>query len=514
MEVQMLQTPPKPSKTKLPEAKVAIKVLPASHRKAKIELATTEKKRRCSAFEHSLFFLTQRLLVEIYLQDDNDVESKILQLSFDAISTKRQRRPIRKFSRLPVTMAERQAISRTSDPSPPTSAIGTPSQKAVPETPSARTRLGMSSIDRIYLSPEGSPSPNEDQIWTSISSPVGASSLPSSKMPSTVSGARRLVTPSDPLPPATSNQLEELNTLPTPLIRRPKPQVPVPSDRKGKGKAKQKSEISMYLRDAHAFLIQPPPLSVQVSRKALSEEYGLPGMGFLWKSKKKNLPLKFLLPTIGLNPEMPHSPGEPGLLLSCREEMCKDGPWTLFIKANGSKKVRLNYAGEYTCKKVGKMTKEEFSAQDQAVKNAWGQKIATHKKYPVYRDLRARITLRKRLQTEPTEQQIAEESTLIATKNYLNSLSDADVVEAFERGDEYISIVRLECVSYEHEHAEGFIQAQANSHLPPDERKSKRNVKQQSEAQKKKHQRMVVPSSENEDDELRESSDESEDFSS
>lgn len=70
------------------------------------------------------------------------------------------------------------------------------------------------------------------------------------------------------------------------------------------------------------------------------------------------------------------------------------------------------------------------------VKIEWGQKIAKHKKFPIYRDLRARITLRKRLGGEPTEQQISEESALIATKNYLNSLSDADVVTAFERGDE------------------------------------------------------------------------------
>jgi len=90
-------------------------------------------------------------------------------------------------------------------------------------------------------------------------------------------------------------------------------------------------------------------------------------MGFLWVSKSKRNPLRIMIPTYEVNPEMPRAPGEPGILLSCREEMCKGGPWTLFVKVEGLKKARWDYAGEYTCQTVGKMSKEEFQAQDAAV---------------------------------------------------------------------------------------------------------------------------------------------------
>jgi hypothetical protein len=86
-------------------------------------------------------------------------------------------------------------------------------------------------------------------------------------------------------------------------------------------------------------------------------------------SKSKSNPLRIIMPTYELNPDMPWAPGEPGILLSYREEMCKDGPWTLFVKVEGQKQkgVRWDYAGEYNSQIAGKMTKEEFQSQDAAV---------------------------------------------------------------------------------------------------------------------------------------------------
>lgn len=266
-------------------------------------------------------------------------------------------------------MAERQAISTISDPSPP-AATSNLSQKAASKTQSASARPRIVHLD-LSSSPDVSAPPvDENPVWASISSPTAASSS-SSRILAT--GVRKPVPPAELFSSPSTEVPEEQDPVPSPLIRRPKPYSITATDRKGKGKAKAEGgftldqlEASIYLGDVYDFPIQPPPLPVQVSRKALTEEYGLPGIGFLWKSKNKNRPLKFMIPTIGLNPEMPRSPGEPGLLLSCREEMLKDGPWTLFIRADGSKKVRLNYAGEYTCKKVGTMAKEEFAAQDQS----------------------------------------------------------------------------------------------------------------------------------------------------
>ncbi|KAF8957583.1 hypothetical protein BDZ97DRAFT_1845697 [Flammula alnicola] len=223
------------------------------------------------------------------------------------------------------------------------------------------------------------------------------------------------------------------------------------------------SKVSKYLGSATLFTIKPLPLPVLVSRKALTEAYGLPGMGLLWNPKNK--PHKFLtplmiIPNIDVNPEMPRCPGAPGLLLSCRKDMCKDGPWTLFVKVETSKKVHLDYAGEYTCTAVGEMTKEEFLAQDAKVKITWGEKVANHKRYPIYRELRARITLRKQLGSEPTEEQVQTEAELIKKKEYKGSLDIQDVVAAFERGEESISIVKVECMAYSHERARDYVKAE------------------------------------------------------
>lgn len=103
-----------------------------------------------------------------------------------------------------------------------------------------------------------------------------------------------------------------------------------------------------------------------MSRKALKEEYGLPLVGLLWNPEDK--PYRFLLPTNDVNPQMPRRPGEPGLLLTCRDELWKTrGTWSLFIKIPGLKVVRMNYAGEYTCRVVGEMTAGDFAAQNSSV---------------------------------------------------------------------------------------------------------------------------------------------------
>lgn len=92
-------------------------------------------------------------------------------------------------------------------------------------------------------------------------------------------------------------------------------------------------------------------------------------MGFLWASKDKRY--RFLLPMYEANPDMPRAPGEPGLFLSCLAEMWQNGPWTLFVKVGEGNKPRLNYAGEYKCRAVGKLTGQGFATQAQSVSIRW-----------------------------------------------------------------------------------------------------------------------------------------------
>jgi hypothetical protein len=70
------------------------------------------------------------------------------------------------------------------------------------------------------------------------------------------------------------------------------------------------------------------------------------------------------------------------------------------------------------------------------VKKIWGEKIAKHKRHLVYRNLRARITIRKATGKDPTDEEIADEMARIKSKNYTGSLTWKDVIKAFERGEE------------------------------------------------------------------------------
>jgi len=70
------------------------------------------------------------------------------------------------------------------------------------------------------------------------------------------------------------------------------------------------------------------------------------------------------------------------------------------------------------------------------VKLAWGKKVATAQQHDQYRELRARMTLRKELGCEPDEEEIKAESLAISVKGYKGSLSVEDVIKGFERGEE------------------------------------------------------------------------------
>ncbi|KDR69744.1 hypothetical protein GALMADRAFT_907545 [Galerina marginata CBS 339.88] len=367
--------------------------------------------------------------------DSHTIEA--LPIETSAYCCPRPRRPVRQTSRLPITMSQRQS--------------------AVVEGPPSNGKL---------------PSSQEQPLKT----PVTKSSR--QKAPVTA-----IVTPPPTIYPP------KLQTPISPSTWRPKSHVEDKKQVKASLKAEggfmlSSTTVSKHLGDASYFQIQPGPLPVQVSRKALTETYGLPGMGFLWTSKDKHH--RFIIPQLAANPEMPRKPGQPGLLLSVRGEMCQNGPWTLFIHAEG-KKARMNYAGEYNCQTVAKMTKEEFATQQPGVKLTWGKKVAKSKRYPIYRELRARITLRKKFRTEPTKAEFEAEALLIKAKDYTSSITDIDVVEAFERGEEKINIVKLECVSYSHERAKDCAKAQtaceqrerekalADSPIPPKSQKSNKS---------------------------------------
>lgn len=164
---------------------------------------------------------------------------------------------------------------------------------------------------------------------------------------------------------------------------------------------------------------------------------------------------RFLVPTYNLNSAMPSAAGAPGLLLSCRKEMCDGLAWTLFIPVVEEKKARWIYAGEYIGETVGLLSPEDFRNHDQEVRNfqfllsdlsplilsvvIFSAKRSLGRedsKTPVYCALRARMTLRLGGSSDPTDLEVENEVARIKRNGYTSNLTGQDVIAAFERGDE------------------------------------------------------------------------------
>ncbi len=69
-----------------------------------------------------------------------------------------------------------------------------------------------------------------------------------------------------------------------------------------------------------------------------------------------------------MNPSVPSSPGEPGLVFASRHEILKDPPWTLFVKRVPSVAV-WTYMGEYESVICGRLEAEQFCALSDKVRN-------------------------------------------------------------------------------------------------------------------------------------------------
>lgn len=210
-----------------------------------------------------------------------------------------------------------------------------------------------------------------------------------------------------------------------------------------------------------SYAINPPAHDLRLPRQFLTNTFGLPMMGFIWdtrgkKDEKKKIPgrnFQFLTATYQLNPNMPSYPGGPGLLLSCRKAML-GSVWSLFAPVRSEKMARWNYLGQYTPEEAGTLTRDEFQSQTPAVREKWGKKIVEHKKYPEYLEMRARIAFRKRNGgEEPDVKAVESEIKRIKENKDAKYLSVQDVIGAFDRGEESISIISMECVSYNEEFA-------------------------------------------------------------
>jgi hypothetical protein len=121
--------------------------------------------------------------------------------------------------------------------------------------------------------------------------------------------------------------------------------------------------ISRCLKDIVPFNIKPDPPSLLISRHFLTDTYGGSPMTLLATSKSGQ---RFIFPTPDVNPDMPTSPGNPGLLFSCRKGMV-GFTWSLFSRNQTNPTARWEYLGEYQNTVCGVLPSEEFARQRQKV---------------------------------------------------------------------------------------------------------------------------------------------------
>lgn len=127
-------------------------------------------------------------------------------------------------------------------------------------------------------------------------------------------------------------------------------------------------DIAKFLKDAPPFAMERPPSDYTTTRQLMAKVYG----------GSSSQPLQVLkdasgetyrvacYPMYDLNSAMPLNPGESGLLYG-REDI-GEGKWSLFSRCPDRKEALWEYLGEYECKIVGTMTKEQFCAQKASVR--------------------------------------------------------------------------------------------------------------------------------------------------
>ncbi|KAK0196135.1 hypothetical protein F5146DRAFT_318351 [Armillaria mellea] len=229
---------------------------------------------------------------------------------------------------------------------------------------------------------------------------------------------------------------------------------------------------SVHLKNAKQYTINPPPpTGFYVLRAFVSSIYGGSSMQFM--QKLTAFDIQCIWPTKDLNPFLVDSPGTPGLLFTSRPEIVGGTPWHAFCKRRARRQLRWEYAGMYTMVVYGKIEAEQFAAQTEATKKRWGKYLMTRKEARVYVAMRARIALRKhdqpiderrvcmeieavmgRAVEKPgdegmTKEDKQKEGEKIKARVPL-AVTAGDVIEAFCNGDEHISILRMDCIGYDH----------------------------------------------------------------
>ncbi|KAH7927580.1 hypothetical protein BV22DRAFT_266809 [Leucogyrophana mollusca] len=134
-------------------------------------------------------------------------------------------------------------------------------------------------------------------------------------------------------------------------------------------------------------------------------------------------------------------------MFSLHQQFYEEPSWSVFVPVT-KKPVTWSYRGEYKFAVSGSLPPDEFRTQRPGVKHTWAKRILENVEHSVYRELRARIYLRKKGRSI-TPQRVASESQRIRDGK-AGKLEESDVISALSIGQEMLSVVALTCVDFDH----------------------------------------------------------------
>ncbi|KAI0264100.1 hypothetical protein BC834DRAFT_270009 [Gloeopeniophorella convolvens] len=195
-----------------------------------------------------------------------------------------------------------------------------------------------------------------------------------------------------------------------------------------------------------------------VSRRFLSKVYRFSERELLHRPKPDADSVTFqrknvLFPPWVQNPRLPLEPGRPGTLLALRDDILEVRKFSLFICAP-VKAVWL-YMGEYgltVCPTP--LSSKEFRGLHKSTRLSWAKTILKRQKWDCFMSARARIKLRKDGQALTDATVSAEVKLSRGDRGKFHGLSEQDILDAFDAGQETLQVYLLHPQSYDTKFAE------------------------------------------------------------
>ncbi|KAJ7618466.1 hypothetical protein FB45DRAFT_840252 [Roridomyces roridus] len=197
----------------------------------------------------------------------------------------------------------------------------------------------------------------------------------------------------------------------------------------------------------------------------------------------------FMYPSLVVNPESPRIPGEPGLFLN--PQAVKPPNWTeeynLLTRLAAKK---FQYMGKYTLQPSQPLSLAEWLEQEPTMRHSWATRMATK---GWGREVRSRIDFRRRLDREPNDDEAIAE---LETSKQFTHITAADILNAYNSGDELLSVWTMKCIGYDEQFQRGLADPQVLAPPPKSTRKSGRTTRKKG----KRVKRSITPKSEDEDE--------------